>query len=231
MEILEAMIGNENTEEEIEQWTENHRAIVVIYDVRIEEIKNIIFTLKIERKADNTKQEERRIQRGLEEERRILEMQMEMKKKEEKKKEYSLLNDCKFSKAKLRKLVITKFDGTHFDWFRFWNQFKSQIDKCNLPQVLKFFDLKELVIPKVRLLIDGLHFTSEVANARVQNIMSLPQINNANPGKIHDFSEKVLCSVQALDTMGRIKKLNGYVRVTQVKLQGIREDLVRNDDN
>ena len=48
-----------------------------------------------------------------------------MKKKEEKKKEYSLLNDCKFSKAKLRKLVITKFDGTHFDWFRFWNQFKS----------------------------------------------------------------------------------------------------------
>ena len=125
MEILEAMIGNENTEEEIEQWTENHRAIVVIYDVRIEEIKNIIFTLKIERKADNTKQEERRIQRGLEEERRILEMQMEMKKKEEKKKEYSLLSDCKFSKAKLRKLVITKFDGTHFDWFRFWNQFKS----------------------------------------------------------------------------------------------------------
>ena len=125
MEILEAMIGNENTEEEIEQWTENHRAIVVIYDVRIEEIKNIIFTLKIERKADNTKQEERRIQRGLEEEKRILEMQMEMKKKEEKKKEYSLLNDCKFSKAKLRKLVITKFDGTHFDWFRFWNQFKS----------------------------------------------------------------------------------------------------------
>ena len=125
MEILEAMIENENTEEEIEQWTENHRAIVVIYDVRIEEIKNIIFTLKIERKADNTKQEERRIQRGLEEERRILEMQMEMKKKEEKKKEYSLLNDCKFSKAKLRKLVITKFDGTHFDWFRFWNQFKS----------------------------------------------------------------------------------------------------------
>ena len=125
MDILEAMIGNENTEEEIEQWTENHRAIVVIYDVRIEEIKNIIFTLKIERKADNTKQEERRIQRGLEEERRILEMQMEMKKKEEKKKEYSLLNDCKFSKAKLRKLVITKFDGTHFDWFRFWNQFKS----------------------------------------------------------------------------------------------------------
>ena len=85
----------------------------------------------------------------------------------------------------------------------------------------KFFNLKELAIQKVRLLIDSLPFTSEgctraknvfltkygkpseVANAHVRNIMSLPQINNANPEKIHDFSEKLLCSVKALDTMGK----------------------------
>ena len=30
MEILEAMIKNENTEEEIEQWTENHRTAAVM---------------------------------------------------------------------------------------------------------------------------------------------------------------------------------------------------------
>ena len=54
------------------------------------------------------------------------------------KKRYSLLNDRKFSKTKLPKLVITRFDGTDFDWFRFWNQFKSQIDKCDLPRVSKF---------------------------------------------------------------------------------------------
>ena len=93
-------------------------------------------------------------------------MQMEMTKKgerekEEKKKEDSLLNECKFSKTKLPKLVITTFDGTHFDWFRFWNQFESQIDKCDLPQVSKFSYLKELLIPKARLLIDSLPFTSE----------------------------------------------------------------------
>ena len=33
--------------------------------------------------------------------------------------------------------------------------------------------------------------------------MSLPQITNANPQKIHDFSEKFLSSVQALHTMKR----------------------------
>ena len=181
-------------------------------------------------------------------------MQMEVKKKEErekeeKKKEYSLLNDCKFPKTKLLKLVITKFDGTHFDWFRFWNQFESQIDKCDWPQVSKCSYLKELVIPNVRLLINSLPFTSEgctraknilltkygkpkeVANAHVQNIVSLPQINNANSQKIHDFLEKLLCSVQALDTMGKIKEMNGYVRVTLQKLQCIWADLSRNNDN
>ena len=91
----------------------------------------------------------------------------------------------------------------------------------------KFSYLKELVIPKVRFLIDSLPFTSEryarvknnllpkyrksseVANTHIQNTMSLPQVNNTNPQKIHDFSETLLYSVQALDTMGKIKEMNG----------------------
>ena len=102
--------------------------------------------------------------------------------------------------------------------------------------MLKFSYLKQLVIPKIRFLIDSLPFTSEaytrpkntlmakygkpseVANAHVQNIMSFPQINNANPQKIHEFSEKLLCSVQALDIMRKIKEMNRYVRVTLDKL-------------
>ena len=140
---------------------------------------------------------------------------------------------------KLPKLDITKFDCTHFDWFRFWNQFKIQIDKFDLPQVSKFSYLKELVIPKVRLLIDSLPFTSE-GYTRAKNVLltkygkprevAIPK-SSENPQKIHDFSEKLLCSVQALDTMGKIKEMNGYVRVTLDKLQGTRADLVRNDDN
>ena len=62
---------------------------------------------------------------------------------------------------------------------------------------------------------------SVVANAHVQNIISLPQINNANPQKIYEFSEKLLYNVQALDTVGKIKEMNGYVRVTVDKLQGM----------
>ena len=37
--------------------------------------------------------------------------------------------------------------------------------------------------------------------------------------------------MQILDTMRKIKEINDYVRVTLDKLQGIRADLVRIDDN
>ena len=60
--------------------------------------------------------------------------------------------------------------------------------------------------------------------------MLLPHINNSNPCKIHEFREKLLSSVQILETMGKLKEINCYVRLTLDKLQGIRADLVRTDD-
>ena len=83
MENLEAKIKNKNTEEKIEQWTENHRVANAIYDAPIEEIKNRMVTLKRDReKKDNdAEREKRKTQRRSKEERRILEIQMEMKKK------------------------------------------------------------------------------------------------------------------------------------------------------
>ena len=37
-------------------------------------------------------------------------------------------------------------------------------------------------------------------------------------------------SVQALETMGKLKEINGYVKLTLDKLRGIRTDLVRMDN-
>ena len=61
----------------------------------------------------------------------------------------------------LPKLVITKFQGTHLDWQRFWEQFEARIDKYDIGQVAKFSYLKELLVPKVRAVIDGLPSNSE----------------------------------------------------------------------
>ena len=77
MEILQVIIEKENTEKKIKHCTENHRATVVIYSAPIEEIENRIVIWNREKEVNNAEQEERRIQRRLEEERRILEVQID----------------------------------------------------------------------------------------------------------------------------------------------------------
>ena len=106
-----------------------------------------------------------------------------------------------------------------------------------------------MLVPKVQLLIKGLSYNSEgydraktmlkstygkpseLANAHIQNILNLPVVSGSNPVKIHDFYEKLITSVQSLDTMGKLKEINGYVRSTLDKLIGIRADLVRLDND
>ena len=57
---------------------------------------------------------------------KIEEMKMEMKKKGfEFNRVETVKSDEKVS-VKLPKLKITKFEGTTTDWFRFWNQFKTE---------------------------------------------------------------------------------------------------------
>ncbi len=113
----------------------------------------------------------------------------------------------------------------------------------------KFSYLKELLVPKAIVNIEGLPITTEgyerakqilksiygktteVINSYVQNIISLPIIEGANPGKVHEFYMKLLTSVQALESMGKLKEINGFSRATLDKLEGIRSDLVRIDNN
>ena len=64
-------------------------------------------------------------------------------------------------KVKLPKLEITKFNGTHLDWTRFWNQFSVEIDSSRLASVTKLSYLKDFLESKVRSIIDGLPSTSE----------------------------------------------------------------------
>ena len=71
---------------------------------------------------------------------------------------------------KLPKLVISKFKGSHLDWFRFWNQFEAGIENADCSQIAKFSHLKELLPDRVRLLVDGLPLTTE-GYERAKNIL------------------------------------------------------------
>ena len=59
----------------------------------------------------------------------------------------------------------------------------------------------------------------------------MPVIQNSHPNRIHDFYEKLMVSVQALDTMNKPKEINEYVRLTLDTLPGIRPDLVTIDED
>ena len=149
---------------------------------------------------------------------------------------------------KLPKLKITKFSGKYSDWLPFWNTFEAEIDSTDLPAVSKFGFLKELLEPKIREDIDGLPFstegyqraknilkdeygkTSEIINAHIQNIMGLPIITGSNSAKVHEFYKTLSYSVQSLETLGKIERVNGTTRNVLEKLKGIKADLVRGEE-
>lgn len=142
--------------------------------------------------------------------------------------------------AKPPKLQITKFKGMHTDWLQFWNQFKAEIDSTDVEQLLE---------PKVRASVDSLPFTtegyerakktsktdygkkSEIVNPYLNNIVSLPSVHGANPNKILEFYQKLSSNLQPWETMGKWKEINGCKRMTLNKLEGVRGNLVRTDDN
>ena len=253
--IQELKLEQEENMEEIEKWTSKHETEVQKYDAPIEELQNKIMEFKQkesqERKAEVNQLEEERLQQRYNEERKLKTMKFNVRQVLGKKAEMSSERNARENpvKVKLPKLIISKFEGTNLDWLRFWSQFEMEIDQANITTVSKFSYLKELVIPKVRALADDLPFNTEgherakailkakfgkpgeVTNAHIQCIMSLPIITRNNVFKIHDFYEKLVTHLQALDTMGKLKEINGYVRMTLEELPAICADLVRiNDD-
>ena len=101
-----------------------HNKAVSKYDAYLEEIETRLkFITKLEEESA-MKQEERRMHR------RMKEMQVQMR--EEAK------PDNVNCEVKLPKLFITKFNGTHLDWFRSWNQFESDIKNLSCPLCQNF---------------------------------------------------------------------------------------------
>ena len=242
--------------EEIEKWKSKHEAQVQEYDAPIEKLQNRIMGLKQresqERKVEVDQLEEEHLRRRYNEERKLEIMKFdEVRQALEKNAEMGSERNARENpvKVKLPKLIICKFKGTNLDWLRFWSQSEMETDRADITTVRKVSYLKELAIPKLRALVDGLPFNtegyerakailktkfgklSEVTNAHIQSIMSLPIITQNNVIKIHDFYEKLVTYSQALDTMGKLKEINGYVRMTFDKLPAICADLVRIDDD
>ena len=207
------------------------------------------FVVKLKQALANLKQKQQQEQHEQELKLQKIKIEKELELKNELVQTLETKSTGKQILMKLPKLSISRFRGTHLDFFRFWNTFETEVDKATIDPITKFNYLKEFLESKVRPLIENLPHTaegyeraksilkskfgkpSEVINAHVQTIMNLPHIKGANPHKIHEFYAKLLPSVQALESMNKLREISGYCRATLDKLEGIRANLTRLDDN
>ena len=215
--------------ETFEEWSNQLEERVLRHDVLVDKFTKELRTTMIE---EEDQENEEKFRRRMEEK-----LEIEKKKKlKTQKKSYELTRETvpekRYTNIKLTKFIITKFEGTHTDWFGFWDRCESEIDKLELHPVSKFNYLKELLPQKIRLLINTLPFTSEgysnalailklmfwkpseVSATHIQCITSLPVITNSNPNQIHEFYERLVISVEGLETKNKLKQINGHMRLT-----------------
>ena len=112
-------------------------------------------------------------------------------------------------KVKLPKLVVTRFNGTHINYFRFWNQFKREIDWSKMSGVSKFFYIRELIFPKVKIIIDEFPFTSEIYT-RAKNILICNYGKSSEVGNVHIQAIMSLSYINCVNFKRYMNSLRNY---------------------
>ena len=160
VKVHELRFGGGNKEDEILLWNTKLEGDIGVFkmavndlDARIKELKSVSLQAAKKREDDQAAEireqkyhEEMQFEKAKLEQKLKYEMQIEENRKSLKNKEQSTNTKQSINK-KLPKLVITKFNRTHTDWPRFWNQFKAEIDSADVhvSPVTKFSYLKELI--------------------------------------------------------------------------------------
>ena len=163
----EKLVAGESLED-VENWGDELNEKLQIYEETVVKISSFLNSAKLKKDEEirvlDKQKEEVTLNRVIEQEKKLHEAKLKLHDEYEKKVTVKVSQnavDSEQVRIRLPKLSITKFDGTHTDFVRFWNMFTKEIDKTSIASISKFSYLKELVSPKVRLHIDGLPFSTE----------------------------------------------------------------------
>ena len=133
LQVVEERFKEGNSEEDITKLSTEIEDQVVQVDIKVTHINEHLASLKSE--DDSKAQETEKELKAKEREEQKLEY--EWKIEESKKDRATKSSEAKASPASegartnLPKLTITKFNGSHTDWLRFWNIYEAEIDKCS----------------------------------------------------------------------------------------------------
>lgn len=235
--VEELKIAKEQDLQEISEWNENVDAKIAEAEDQVARLQKWLNEKNLE-DENNAREEQLKFEVKLQESK----LQVEVKHQEEmageniKGNNSSEATKSKDMSVRLPKISIEKFEGSYMDWPRFWGQFIETVDKSDIAAINKFTYLCGSLGAKVRRTVESLPFTvegynraksilkdrygknSEIVKAYVKEIIDLPHISSANPKKITEFSDKLNYCVQALQTMNKLKEVDGNVSMTLDKL-------------
>ena len=117
---------------EVRKWTEELEAKLSKYEDEAKTLKEKVTDSIEEEKQKRLFDQEIKLQEAK------LQRQFELEQKHKAENAKSTSNTALSGRAKLLKLVIKPFQGTHLDWMRFWNQFETEIDKEEFSAITKF---------------------------------------------------------------------------------------------
>ena len=120
--VQEMMIENNAKEEAINKWTAELDEKLEKMEQPMTDIEEAIKNCERRESIEEKNQEKQRFERKIREEKQIEEMRQEFQKSSR----IRRVDNNKDAKCKLPKLVISQFNGTHIDYFRFWNKFTNQ---------------------------------------------------------------------------------------------------------
>ena len=223
--IRETKFSQGESEEQVQTWSEDIEQDLCLADDCASKLQKSYDQI-VKEERDHDREEMR--EKDLEHEKQLLNQKLQAALKQKELEE-------KRSTVKLPKLSITPFSGTVIDWVRFENQFSAMVDSQSVPAVTKFSHLKELLVPKVRQAIDGLPFNEEgyerakkylrenyghpdkVAGTYVKNLLEMPTITERNVARAHQFYEKLLFTIESLETLGKLEAVQGVAYYVLVK--------------
>ena len=96
------------------------------------------FVVKLKQALADLKQKQRQEQHEQELKLQKIEIEKELELKNELGQTLETKSTGKQILMKLPKLSISRFRGTHLDFFRFWNAFETEVDKANIDPITKF---------------------------------------------------------------------------------------------
>ena len=225
-DITEAMLSDQETIGKVREWNNKQkeeirplREMRKMLKIELEKYDEQMYQKKQQRELALQKkimEEQTRINRAQERENEEMKIRIQQREEEWYKRKLELeaeaaaqrneVEKSKLQSVKLQKYTITPFKGDYKDWLRFWNQFMVEVDGSCIPEISKFNYLLELVTGKPKEDILGLPH-SEDGYKEAKRILEQTYGRDI---KIHKALIKEMESLPAISSSHKIREVHSF---------------------